>query len=122
MFAAIDTLRYLRRSGRISVSKSVLGEVVQMKPVISFVEGRLQVIEKPRTMRRALVRMMDLVEEVGPPRLMVTMYASEGPVADRFGDLLVRRYPHAEAYRGPVSAVVGGHAGPGLVGVAASWD
>ena len=93
-----------------------------MKPVLTFVDHRLQVVAKPRTMRRAAGWLMErLAHDPRRAEQVLVLYADrpEGAIdlADRVGRLL----PGVEVDVSPVSYVVGGHTGPGLLGLAVRW-
>jgi DegV family protein with EDD domain len=117
MWMAVGTLRYLRRSGRLPMAKAVIGELINMKPILTFADGRLTVRERPRTMRRAVAYLVDLVGE-GDPEHVLVMYADDRTGAAELAGAISERLPHAEVDMSPVSGVVGGHTGPGLLGVA----
>jgi DegV family protein with EDD domain len=117
LFIAVDTLRYLRRSGRISGAQASLGEVVRMKPILTFNDGRLRVVEKPRTQRRALERLVERAAAQPGVEHALVVYAEDPALGEALASALRPRLAGAEIDVGPVSGVVGGHTGPGLVGV-----
>ena len=71
----MDTLSYLARSGRISKAAALAGNMLSMKPLteISTVTGRPSVLARPRTKKKALLNLMDIVRQrvTGPKSLHV---------------------------------------------------
>ena len=64
-FAALDTLEFLRRSGRLSRFQWALGAALRIKPILKMNAGEVA-MERVRTQRHSLDRVIELVEELGP--------------------------------------------------------
>lgn len=123
IYKAVHTLKFLRRSGRISAAQATMGELVRMKPILTFVDHRLQVVAKPRTMRRATNWLVETLESAGrKAEHVLVMYADTPEQAGVLADEIGPRLRPSELNVGPVSGVVGGHTGPGLLGVAVRWQ
>jgi DegV family protein with EDD domain len=116
----VETLEYLRRGGRIGGARALLGSVLNIKPVLQILDGRIEPFDRVRTYARALDRMCDEVisaaGEAGRPARVVLGHA------DKLDDclLLARRLaPHCD--REPdvidIGPIVGCHAGPGTLGL-----
>jgi fatty acid-binding protein DegV len=91
-----------------------------VKPLLSIVDGRIEPLEKVRTLSRALSRMEDLAVEFAGERdvdLAVQHLAAQDR-ADALAARLRKRIPRfGEFHVGQVGPVLGAHAGPGMVGV-----
>ncbi len=61
IYFMVDTLEFLRRGGRIGGAAALMGALLQIKPILTFVDGRIDQFEKERTKRRALARIAELV-------------------------------------------------------------
>lgn len=61
IYFLVDTLEYLRRGGRIGGAQALVGGILQIKPILTFREGRVDQFEKERTKKRALDRIKELV-------------------------------------------------------------
>jgi DegV family protein with EDD domain len=117
----VNTLEYLRRGGRIGAAAAMLGTALSVKPLLHVRDGRIVLLEKVRTSSRALARLVALTVQaagadpvdIGVEHLAAKDRADE--VAERLREQLpsVRQLITAE-----VSATVGAHTGPGVVGVA----
>lgn len=122
LFMAVDTLRFLRRSGRISAPQEFMGGLIRLKPVLTFEQGRLQVVAKPRTQRRAVQLLIDhVVDGKRSPEHILLMYADDPSAIAEMRERILEHTPKVTIDAGPVSSVVGGHTGPGLFGVAARY-
>ena len=117
----LDTLEFLRRGGRISAARAIVGTALSVKPILGVEDGRIDVVEKVRTPTRGLQRLAALaVADAGETEVEMTVHhlgaerraeALAGWLAERFEGRL-RRMDVTE-----VGAAVGAHCGPGLVGV-----
>lgn len=118
----VDTLEYLRRGGRIGNAAARIGDVLQVKPLLSVMDGRVELLEKVRTESRGLTRLIEQsVAVVGdaPARIAVHHIAAPDRAEGVLGALQAR-LPQAEIVLCPVGGVIGAHVGPGMVGVAIS--
>jgi DegV family protein with EDD domain len=61
IYFLVDTLEYLQRGGRIGGAQALLGSLLQIKPILTFEDGRVNQFEKVRTHRQALARLKELV-------------------------------------------------------------
>lgn len=61
VFALLDTLEFLRRSGRMSRFMAGFGSLLQIKPILTVKDGRIEAFEKQLTSKRAMARMRELV-------------------------------------------------------------
>lgn len=57
----VSTLEYLARGGRIGGAASLLGSVLQIKPILTMEDGKIEVYEKERTQKRAIVRLKEII-------------------------------------------------------------
>jgi len=62
-FFVVDTLEYLKKGGRIGAAKALLGELLQVKPILQIKDGQAAPFEQERTKKRATARMMEIVCE-----------------------------------------------------------
>lgn len=117
----VDSLDHLRRGGRLSTGKAVLGTVLGLRPVLTLREGRVELAERVRTRRAARERLVELaVEEVrgrGRGRVVVLHLAEQETAEQVAGRVRARLGGQAAVTTGEVGAVVAAHAGPGVLGV-----
>ena len=61
IYFLVDTLEFLQRGGRIGGAQALLGSILQIKPILTFTDGRIDQFEKERTKKRALARIKELI-------------------------------------------------------------
>ena len=121
MYFTVDTLEYLHRGGRIGAAAKLLATAVGIKPLLHIHNGIVTPLTKVRTRRRALERLVDLVEEqmagAGSVHLGVFDVAAAEEAAELARRLKERLHP-VEVIQAECSPVLGAHGGPGFLGVA----
>jgi len=121
IYFLVETLEFLKRGGRIGGAAALLGSALNLKPILYVKEGAIESYEKVRTMKKALARMIDIMEkQVGDKRpIYVGISQATAPesaawlkaeVQKRFKDADIIEFVEAE-----LSPVIGTHAGPGTV-------
>ena len=115
-FAALDTLENLRKGGRIGAAQAFLGSMLSVKPVIQVADGEVHPESRQRTRGRALRYLADKVREHQPVETLAVMHG-DAPDVDQMLDLLAPVHPREDILVGDVGAVIGTHAGPGVMGV-----
>jgi len=119
----VDTLDYLRRGGRIGAAQALLGSALAVKPLLRLADGRIELLEKVRTASKAISRLEEIVvERAGSRRVALAVHhLAAGERATTLADRLRERVPGLDdLVVGEVGAVIGAHAGPGLLGVVVS--
>lgn len=120
IFFLVDTLEYLQKGGRIGGAKALLGEMLQIKPILTIREGQVEAFEQQRTKRRALARLIEIVEEQCPRsaggRLCVMQIEAEDEARALAADLSARTgIVDLPIYQLPPAIAV--HAGPGVLAI-----
>lgn len=118
-FLTVETLTYLARAGRISRTQATIGNALNIKPVMEFREGRIEVIGRERGRKRARRALKQLVRSVAgsrPVRIAIghTRVREE---AEELRAEILREFDVVEdvvVELGPVLAAIGG---PGLLGI-----
>jgi len=120
VYFVVDTLEYLHRGGRIGGAQALLGGLLQVKPILTLRDGRVEPFEQQRTQKRALARLRELV--LGecprtPESYLAVMHADAEATArelaaDFSAQLGIRDVP---IYELPPAIVT--HAGPGVLAV-----
>jgi DegV family protein with EDD domain len=118
---AVDTLEFLHRGGRIGGGSRFLGTALNIKPILEVVNGHVEAIERVRTRKKSLTRLMELTEEriAGrKPVHLAVLHANAEAEAMNLMDQCRKRFDSSELFLTEVSPVIGTHAGPGTVGLA----
>jgi DegV family protein with EDD domain len=118
---AVDTLEFLHRGGRIGGGARFLGTALNIKPILELRDGRVEPLERVRTRRKSLARVVELIEErIGDrqPIRLAALHANSPEDARWLMEEAIKRLKAEETVYSDVSPVVGTHAGPGTVGLA----
>jgi len=118
IFFLVDTLEYLQKGGRIGGAKALMGELLQVKPILCLRNGQVEPFEQQRTKKRALARLVEIVEEQCPKNMdanLCVMQADAQEEAEALAaDLRSRmNLTHIPIYELPPAIVV--HGGPGVM-------
>lgn len=122
LMVVLDTLDSVRRGGRADAFIAGISRVARtlnIKPIVNFVEGRLQLVGIARSFRRAIERILDTMESLGPLERLAVVHARNAEIAERLADRLAERlgFSREQIMVGETGAVVASHAGAGAVGV-----
>ncbi|MBP9675311.1 MAG: DegV family protein [Anaerolineaceae bacterium] len=124
VYFVLNTLEFLHRGGRIGGAQAFLGTMLDMKPILELRDGRIEAVERVRTLSKATTRLLDLAEEKiskehGPIRLCV-IQANAEEEGKKLLEAATKRFPTslvADAAMSVVGPVLGTHTGPGALGL-----
>jgi DegV family protein with EDD domain len=117
----VDTLEFLHRGGRIGGASRLLGTALNIKPLLELKDGRIEPLERVRTMARAQARLLDVIDgrvAGKTPVRVATVHAAAEAQARALLAEAEKRWTPVEALMAEASPVVGTHTGPGTVGLA----
>ena len=121
VYFTVNTLEYLHRGGRINTAKRLLGSALNLQPIMMIREGKIEFVESVRSEKKALNRLVELIEKDIAGRKPVRI----GPFhALAYDDMITleeiarERLEPIEVIRSEVSPVIGCHVGPGTVSMA----
>jgi DegV family protein with EDD domain len=118
---SLETLEFLHRGGRIGRAQRFLGAALNLKPILEVVDGEFIPLERVRTRRKSLERLVELMEERLGGRRPVhlgVLHANARQTAEQLLEKAAARVEPIETLISHVSPAVGAHLGPGTVGVA----
>lgn len=122
VFAALDTMEYLKRSGRIPATLAMLGGLLSIKPMIELKDGEVKAIGRVRTAHQANERMIRLLLEGNPLERLAVLHTGAELRARKFLDELMQRASQSiprDILMVNVTTVIGTHVGPNGLGFAA---
>ena len=115
LLAALDTLEYLRKGGRIGGAKAMLGSMLSIKPIISVTDGAVDEAGKVRTRSKALRFIVDRLPQ-GPVERIAVLHAG-APDIEEFLAMVRQRVSATDIVVGNIGPVIGVHTGPRVLGV-----
>ncbi len=121
VFFTVDTLEYLHRGGRINSAKRLLGSALNLKPIMEIRDGKIELVESVISRKKAINRMLDLVEKGVNGRTPVRLAPFHALCVDDMEAMVKiaeERFHPLEVIRSEVSPVVGSHVGPGTLAIA----
>lgn len=128
IYIMVDTLKYLKKGGRITPAAAALGTLLRIKPVLQIQGGKLDSFSKARTVKQAKTTMLsaiakDLEERFDDPKAekcwMEIAYSCEKEIAEEFQREIRQQFPQVQQiHMDPLSLSVACHIGPGALAVA----
>lgn len=115
----VETLEYLHKGGRIGGATAFLGSALSIKPILYIKNGRIEPLERVRTRKRSIARLLELVEEkVGTSEAhFAVLHCEADEEARELGEQVKAKFNCAELVIAEAGPVIGTHAGPGTLGL-----
>jgi DegV family protein with EDD domain len=124
IFGALATLKYLAMSGRVGHVAAGFANLLEVKPIVTLVDGKLQMLERVRSRKRALARVLDLTIEALAGRSLerlAVQHVACPEAAAAFREQLCAAIPcPGEIIIAEFTPGLSVHTGSGLVGVVAT--
>lgn len=121
VYAALDTMENLRRSGRVPGAVAALGSLLHIKPMIELTKGEVKSIGAVRTTKQANERMLNFLLQGGELERLAILHTGAEPRAKEFLNTVmqqaIRSMPH-DILMVNVTTVIGTHVGPNGLGFA----
>lgn len=116
---AVDSLKYLVVNGRLSKSSAMVGNLLKMKPLLELNDGKVVALERIRTTKMAINRMIEHYFEHTSNKNVFTYitHAINLEEANRIKSVILEKHPERQVVICPLSPVVGAHAGPKAIGI-----
>ena len=129
IFVTVDTLKYLKKGGRITPAAAALGTLLRIKPVLIILGEKLDSFAKARTMKQAKTLMMNAIQKELDERLhdseckdchLAIAHSDNEEAALEFKKEVEERFPDADIYLAPLSMSIACHIGPGSLALTAT--
>lgn len=122
LFAALDTLKFMAMSGRVGSLSAEMAALMSIKPILTIKDGKLDLLEKVRTRKKAWTRILDLTaDRLGDQEFdsIFILHVAASEAANDFEKLLREAVPCPEYIpRTELTPGLSVHTGGGLVGIA----
>lgn len=129
IFITVDTLKYLKKGGRITPAVAMIGTLLKIKPVLSIFGEKLDSYAKARTIKQAKSVMVEAIKKELAERLhdpeckhshIGVAHTQNAEAAEEFVKELQDIFPDADFVMAPLSLSVSCHIGPGSIAVTAT--
>jgi DegV family protein with EDD domain len=118
VIAMLDTLEYVRRSGRVSWARARLSGLLRIKAFVEVKDGTVFSLGEARTRQKGIERLMELIHKLGPLERLAILHTNAESDARRILSELNLQMP-TEPLLVNVTTAIGTHVGPNGLGVAA---
>ena len=125
IYITVDTLKYLKKGGRVTPAAAALGTVLNLKPVLQIQGEKLDAFSKVRGWKAAKRTMLKAIEkdleerfsEVREDMVLGMAYTCSKEEAQEWKQGIAEKFPEYEIVEGPLSLSVACHIGPGAMAV-----
>ena len=117
-FILVDDLNHLVKGGRLSNGAALLGNLLSIKPILYFTqEGTIQVYEKVRTEKKAIKRLLDILQEetADGDYQVAIIHANTAKKAESFREMILTAGIHGDFPLVSFGSVIGTHLGEGAI-------
>lgn len=120
LLAALETLEYAHRSGRVPGIAALAGSLLKICPILEVKDNQIKVFAAVRTKRRAVERLLEEAKRrVGEsPAHVAIVHGDVREEAERLKERLAQHFNLVELYIAEIPAILGVHTGPGALGLA----
>jgi DegV family protein with EDD domain len=123
LYVMVGSLEQLHKGGRVSALQMVMGSLLQIKPILTFQEGKIIPHEKVRSQKKALSFMVSrLKDDLEQGINIKTVFILTGKAEEQslsIQDQIRSISPEIEIVSGPLGSAIGVHAGAGTI--ALTW-
>ncbi|MFC0469954.1 DegV family protein [Halalkalibacter kiskunsagensis] len=119
-YIMVDDLSHLHRGGRLNTAQLVVGSLLKIKPILIFEEGRIVPFEKVRTEKKALTRILGLLEadvEQGGTFDATVIHANRLDDAEKLAATIQGQFEDVTVDISHLGPVLGTHLGPGSLAI-----
>lgn len=127
IYITMETLKYLKKGGRITPAAAALGTLLKLKPVLQIQGEKLDAYAKCRTLKAAKATMLDAVandlknrfhlEEKPEDTWIALAYTKDLDAANQWKEEVQKVYPNNKIVMCPLSLSVSCHIGPGAIAI-----
>ncbi|ACA38813.1 DegV family protein [Lysinibacillus sphaericus] len=116
----VEDLDYLAKGGRVSKASAFLGGLLSIKPILNVEDGKLVPIEKSRGRKKALNRMLDLMQERGGSftnKIVGISHSDDVAFANEAKASIQERFSPQSVQITMIGSAIGSHVGPGTIAI-----
>lgn len=115
LVAILETLDYLKKGGRISPARALLGTMLNIKPIIHIVKGEVETLDKARGKKKGVARMLvHMLSDVNKDKAVSVGYTQDRKEAVEFAQE-IKNAGVSEVIISQIGSVIGTYSGPGAL-------
>ncbi|MEN1760047.1 DegV family protein [Anoxynatronum sibiricum] len=115
----VNTLDYLKKGGRLSNAGALIGNLLNIKPVLGLIDGTVQPVGKTRGKKKALEKMIASIPS--DASMIHVAHAMASTEAETLRRQVAEQFPGATVVLSELGPVIGAHLGPGAMGILYLW-
>jgi DegV family protein with EDD domain len=115
----VDTLEYLKKGGRLTSAQAFIGSILNVKPVLALIDGKLEPVAKVRGKKKALEAMAERIHEDSDLITILHIFSLEE--AEEVKAMIQEKHPKAKINIEALGPVIGAHLGPKAMGICYKW-
>ena len=123
IYISVDTLKYLRKGGRVTGAEAIAGTMLNIKPVLQIQGEKIDAYAKVRGMHQAVEKMLDAICDDITGRFngmnlhVGTAYSGDPEIGLKWQKYVQSRLPRCRVHSAPLSLSIACHTGPGAIGI-----
>lgn len=123
IYLSVDTLKYLKKGGRVTPAGAALGTMLNIKPILQLQGGKLDAYKKVRGNKAAIKELLNAIDNdiaerfAGKKLLIQTAYSGSIEHGDEWNNIVKEHFPNYEVYNARLPLSIVCHTGPGVCGV-----
>ena len=112
-FATVDTLEYLHKGGRLGKAQTLLGSVLNIRPLITIQNGEVYPLERVRGRAKAIARICELMGKCRNPREIALAHATTPNELESLVTCMHSSFPENQPIKSIIGSTIGTYLGPG---------
>jgi len=115
---SVETLEFLKRGGRLSPAKAAIGTILNVKPILTIEDGKVEPLDKVRGSKKIIQRMIELAKERGIKRGCKCVGIGHGvnlEGLEKLKEEVIKEFAPEEIVLTEIGCTIGTHTGPGLL-------
>ncbi|MCG8541682.1 MAG: DegV family protein [Clostridia bacterium] len=116
---SVDTLKYLHRNGRLSTGKMALGTLLNVKPILAIIDGKVEPVDKVRGNKKLYKRMIEICIEKGLKEgVRIGMgHGGNKEGLEKLKELVIKELNPSEIIEADIGCTIGTHTGAGILAI-----
>lgn len=117
---SVETLEYLKKGGRLSSTKATIGKILNIKPILTIEDGKVEMIDKVRGSKRIIPKMIDLVQKRGIKKGAEYICIAHGDNTcglDKLKEAVIEAFEPKRIITAEIGCTIGTYTGPGILAI-----